>query len=358
MDTNNGRATGSTSRFDDRNSRTKNAASEGPSAFTRASEGQVIDIILKMHSDLFDHGLDRALTRRDVEPNENDLRALEEHAEAMAKEAYREPYDPINNPEHKLRETEHEKLKQARPEAELVRDYAAADVAKLEEEMARVQSNMQAPIMPHILMISAVAGLALTIAPTLHDYIFITMKDDVLNWAVSVLSSTIYGIFITWGLLDADDPGGRRTVRNWLALTGGIAIPVGLGILRAANAVGVAEILFALALTIIEIGIVVVLEARSGTLRTSYQEWAAQQAILNNIRTRLEAARAHLERSKQALARIAEAIDLHIRLVEELSVRNFNIERITADAVKAVRDGYFEGLAKNRGYLRGLREVA
>jgi len=357
MENNNGHAIGSTSWVDDQHVRNQ-FAPESARPFARSSDTQVIDVILKMHRDLFDHGLERARARRDVEPNSDDLQALEDHAEAMAKEAYREPYDPVNNQEHKLREAENEKSKKARPEAELVRDYAAADVVKLEEEMAQVQSNMKAPTTPQVLMISAVAGLALTIAPTLHDYVFITMKDDVLNWAISVFSSAIYGVFITWGLLEADDPGGRRTIRNWLALVGGTAIPVGLGILRVANAIGTAEVLFALALTIIEIGIVVVLEARSVTLRNTYQEWAVQQAKLNNIRTRLDAARAHLDRSKQELARIAQAIDSHIRLVEELSVRNFNIERITGDAIKAVRDGYFEGLAKNRGYLRGLREVA
>lgn len=349
-------------KFTEQSTETNGAARFGQKAgrtsFSGPADGQVIDIILKMHSDLFDHGVERAKSRRDVDPNENDLRALEEHAEAMAREAYREPFDPVKNEEHKLREVENQKLTQARPEAELVVNYAEADVAKLEEDMSKAQSNMKSPTTPQVLMISAVAGLALTIAPTLHDYVFITMKDDVLNWAISLLCSTIYGVFITWGLLDTDDAGGRRTIRNWLGLAGGITIPVGLGILRAANAVGAQEILFAVALTIIEIGIVVVLESRSSTLRVAYQEWAGQQAVLKDITTRLEAARAHLARGKQNLARISDAIAMHIRLVEELAVRNFNIERITADAIKAVRDGYFEGLAKNRGYLRGLREVA
>jgi hypothetical protein len=52
-----------------------------------------------------------------------------------------------------------------------------------------------------------------------------------------------------------------------------------------------------------------------------------------------------------------DGIDAHIRLVEELSIRNQNIDRIKADAVKAVRDGYFEGLAANRGYLRGAGRI-
>lgn len=321
-------------------------------------DSQVVDIILKMHSDLFEHGYNRAKLRRDVDTNDQDLHALEEHAEAMAREAYREPYDPQKNEEHKLRETEYQKLEENRPEAKLVLNYAEADVARLEDEMSKAESNMKSPTRAQVLMISAVAGLALTIAPTLHDFVFITMKDDILNWAVSLLSAAIYGIFITWGLLDCDDEVGRRTVRNWLTLAGGISLPVGLGIMRAANAVGAPEILFAVALTVVELGIVLLLESRAISLRVAYQEWAAQLAVLTSITMRLEAARDHLARCRQELAKINEAIHLHIRLVEELSVRNFNIDRITADAIKAVRDGYSEGLATNRGYLRGRREAA
>ncbi|MDT4955651.1 MAG: hypothetical protein QOJ02_3789 [Acidobacteriota bacterium] len=325
------------------------------SKFTRPIQGQVVDVILRMHSDLFEHGRKRAELSRDVEPTEHDLNSLEEHAGAMANEAYREPYDPHKNEEHKLREVEYQSLKSSQPKVALAVGFAEADVAKLEDEMSKAKSNMKPPTNPQVLMLSAVAGLALTIAPTLHDYIFITMKDDVLNWAISLLSAAVYGVFITWGLLDTDDAGGRRTVRNWLGLAGGIGVPVGLGILRVANAIGLAEVLFAGALTIVEIGIVLLLESRAVTLRTAYQEWAAQQAILTDISTRLEAARSHLARSKQKLTEIRDAIDSHIRLVEELSVRNFNIEKIKADAIKAVRDGYFEGLAINRGYLLGVR---
>jgi hypothetical protein len=325
------------------------------SPFARPAHAEIVDIILRMHSDLFEHGRKRAELSRDVEPQEHDLRSLEEHAEAMANEAYREPYDPDKNEEHKLREAEYQSLKGAQPEAELAVSFAEADVAKLEDEISQAKSNMRPPIKPQVLMVSAVAGLALTIAPTLHDYVFITMKDYVLNWAISLLSASIYGVFITWGLLDSDDEGGRRTARNWLGLAGGIGVPVGLGILRSANAVGGAEILFAVALTIVEIGIVLLLESRALTLRTAYQEWATQQAVLKNITVRLDAARTHLARCKEKLDEISKAIATHIRLVEELAVRNFNIEKIKADAIKAVRDGYFEGLAINRGYLRGVR---
>lgn len=318
-------------------------------------QGEILDVILRMHSDLVEYGQRRAEVSRDVEVNLDDLAALEEHASAMAEDAYREPYDPSKSKEHELREAEFKKLQHLHPEAELQVNYAAADAFRLEEERAAVKSQMTAPTVPQVLMISAVAGLSLTIAPTLHDYVFITMSDDVLNWAISLLSATVYGVFITWGILEADDASGRRSVRNWLGLVGGIGVPVGLGILRVANATGGGEILFAVALTIVEVGIVLLLESRARTLRVAYQEWAAQQAALKDVNDRLEAAAAHLELCRQRLAQISAAITAHIRHVEELAVRNFNIEKIRKDAVRAVRDGYFAGLAANRGYLRGGR---
>lgn len=320
--------------------------------FSRPAQGQVADVILRMHNDLVEYGRQRAKLSRDTKPNPDDLSSLQDHAEAMAEEAYREAYDPDKYQDHKLREFEYQKLQSDREEAELASGYAMAEVADLEKEMSKAQSNMLPPTKPMVLMAAAVAGLALTIAPTLHDYIFITMKDDVLNWAVSLLSATTYGVFITWGLLESDDVRGRRSVRNWLGLVGGIGVPVGLGLLRVANAIGIAEVLFAVALTVVEIGIVLLLEARASTLRIAYHEWAAQQAMVKDIVTRLEAAKTKLSRRKQALAEIRNAISDHISLVSELAVRNFNIDKIKADAARAVRDGYFDGLAYNRGRIR------
>lgn len=321
----------------------------------QAAPSEVVDVVLRMHSELVEYGRKRAELSRDIEPNVNDLRALQEHAEAMANEAYREPYDPEQNEEHKLREAEYQKFKSIQPEAELAVSYGEADVAKLVDEVSRAQSNMKAPTTQQVLMWSAVAGLALTIAPTLHDYVFITIRDDLTNWALSLLSATVYGVFITWGLLDSEDEGGRRTARNRLGFAGGIVVPIGLGILRAANAVGIGEILFAVALTIVEIGIVVLLEGRASSLRVAYQEWAAQQATLRDVTTRLEEGRFHLTRCGRKLKEINDAIDAHIRLVTELTLRNYNIDKVKEDAVRAVKDGYFEGLASNRGYLRGVR---
>lgn len=320
--------------------------------FSRPVQSAVADVILRMHNDLVEYGRQRAKMSLDIKPNSDDLTSLEEHAAAMAEEAYREAYDPSKHEDHKLREAEYRKLQSDREEAELTTGLAMAGVAELEIEISKAQSNMLPPTKPQVLMLSSVAGLALTIAPTLHDYIFITMTDDVLNWAISLLSATIYGVFITWGLLESDDVSGRRSARNWLGLVGGIGVPVGLGLLRVANAAGMAEVVFAIALTVVEVGIVILLESRAVTLRNAYQEWATQQAGVKDIATRLEAARAKLARRKQALADINNAISEHINLVAELAVRNFNIDKIKADAVRAVRDGYFDGIAYNRGRTR------
>jgi len=325
--------------------------------FSRPSTSAVADVILRMHSDLVEYGRRRAVSSGDVDPRDYEVDVLTKHAEAMADEAYREAYDPTLHQDHKFRETEYQKLQSDRKEAELTSNHSAAEVRDLEEEMAKARSEMKTPNRPQVLMISAVAGLALTITPTLHDYVFITIKDDWSNWGLSLISALTYAVFITWGLIDSDDATGRRTVRNWLGLVGGVGVPIGLGILRVANAVGSGEILFALALTIIEIGIIVLLEARATTLRVAYQEWSAQNAILQDISSRLEAARTDLAQRKRILAEICEAIKAHIRLVEELSVRNFNIERIKADAVSSIKDGYYAGLAFNRGRTRGIRRA-
>jgi low affinity Fe/Cu permease len=53
------------------------------------------------------------------------------------------------------------------------------------------------------------------------------------------------------------------------------------------------------------------------------------------------------------IADLQAKIDEHLKYVESRSPRFRSLEEAVAAAIKAVRDGYFAGLAENRGYLVG-----
>jgi len=88
----------------------------------------------KREVDLFEHGRRRAIESGAVEPQEYDIRALENHAEAVARETYEEHYDPNGNPHDAAREAEHAKVVKDRGKVE--ESLKFADAALREAESA------------------------------------------------------------------------------------------------------------------------------------------------------------------------------------------------------------------------------
>src|SRR6185503_1684474 len=66
-------------------------------------------VILTMQKDLFDHGYQRAVTSGALEASGADERALEEHAKAMAREAYRDAFDPTKHAHDEMLNEEYRK---------------------------------------------------------------------------------------------------------------------------------------------------------------------------------------------------------------------------------------------------------
>jgi hypothetical protein len=323
---------------------------------TQQAEDKMPDVLLSMHKDLYEHGRQAALSSGALEPLDEDIRILEEHAAAMAQETYREAFDPAQYEHDRLREVEFEKQKADREEAELAAKHASAALLEREQEFARTQLGLLPPKTSGVLMLAAVLVLAISIAPTLHDFIFISMTDELMNWFISILSASVVGVFITWGILGSMDATGHRTATNQAALIGGIVVSFGLGALRVAHAEGWGEIVFAVALTIVEVGTILMLEAHASALRAHHHEWTKHQSDVNGAAAQLEAARTHLARCNDRIAELNDGINKHIRYVEERSVRRYNIEEIKAAALKAVIDGYRGGIAETRGHVLGVEK--
>src|SRR5437879_260881 len=93
---------------------------------SRATE--MADPILIMQSSLFEHGQHRALKSGSLETKEEDRAALEEHARAIAKETYRDPFDPASHPHDEVRYSEYQKKIADRKEAEDAAKYAAENL--------------------------------------------------------------------------------------------------------------------------------------------------------------------------------------------------------------------------------------
>ena len=327
-----------------------------PSAKQKApirGQEEMVGVILKMQKDLFEHGKQRALKRGALEPHDEDVQTLESHASAIARESHRDVYDPTQHIHDQLLDDEYKKKLADRAEAEQAEKYATAALRECEEKAWQAQSGTAPAEHSLALPIAAVIAIMVTVAPTLHDFVFV-MIDEFMSWMFSLISGLFLGLLITLMILGDVDASGRRTATNWIGLSAGIFMSLALGALRVKGATNTGDYIFAAAMTVLELGIVIGLEGIAKSRRAARQDWTASKAVADQVKARLELAQTNLERCKDRVGELNDAINGHINYVEEREVRYLRIDEIEATALKAVRDGYQAGIAENRGRVLGI----
>jgi hypothetical protein len=320
-------------------------------SFTGQRNTTVIDgPLMSFHTTLFDKGLDRAVASGALEPRKQDLDALREHADAMARKTRREMFNPKENPEHSLRNHEYQKTLGDRLESEGAAKHSAAEVRTAEQSLARIPMS-DCPKASPVLMWSLVVAIAGTIAPTVHDFLFSSVQDEVLAWIISFIGAGSLAAVIVWAILGSIPATGRRTVTNWVGLLAGIVNSGGLCLFRMSEASGTADVLKAVGLTLLEIAFVAFAEFVANGLRHQYPEWILHQAEIGQASRQLEAARAEHQRRQDRITDLDRKIHEHILYVEDLSLRNMNLKELIYVATKAIIDGYYEGIARNVGHV-------
>ncbi len=329
---------------------TGRAAQRGPG---RDESQEVKSVILKVESDLIVYGLEEALKTGALEPNEEVLQAIQEHARASARAAYRETYDPNLHHHDRLSDEEYKKLLRDRELTELAEMHALAALGDSEREVARTPAGT-APREPSpILTVSAVVAVMITVAPTLHDFVFIT-GDDIMSWTLSMLCGLFLGLMVTLMILSDVDQSGQRSAYNWIGIGAGIFMCLALCAIRLKGAATTGDYIFAFGLSGIEAAIVLALEGVAMSRRSAQRNYQEKQAALNQTTRLRDAALAHLERIRERLTEIGDRIRGHIGYVEDRSTRNLHINEIEAAAVKAASAGYLSGISENRGRVLGI----
>jgi len=307
--------------------------------------------VLHMQIDLFNLGRKRAVESRALQARDGEIASLEEHARAMARETYREAFDPSRFLHDRLREDEHKKLLRDREDAETAGKFGGAAVRERAEELAKREPVPPRPEPPRFLMCAVLVVIAITVAPTLHDFVFSTIEDDLMAWFLSLATGGFLGALISWGILGSISATGRRTGANWAGLGAGLTITLGLGVFRFSGVQGVGEALLAVALTLVETGVIVLAEWVAAGLREAYRDFVTRQSARDEAAARLEAARAEHKRRQDALDEINRRITEHISYVEERELRHLSVKQLEEVAVKAVRDGFSAGIAENRSRI-------
>jgi hypothetical protein len=326
----------------------RNGAPPEPHPLDNVLDPPTSGSILTIYTGLFNLGRNRSLHGGTTEPLPEDISALENHARATAQETYRDKYDPNKFAHDRMTQAEYEKLIADRKAAEAAESEAAANARDAEERMAHIPKAGDKPTMRMLLAVFATLVVTLTVAPTLHDFIFRTVDDDLLAHFFSFLSAGCVGALISWAILS-----GRRTLWRWVGLMAGIAMGLGLGIVRLSAVEGTTEVPFAIGMTVVEISVVLLLEWYALGLRASEDEWKTRRDIeLEAIATASAFSSEHSRRVER-VQKINAAIARKIANVEDRHHRN-DVARLESSLVRAVLDGYNAGISENRGHVNGV----
>jgi hypothetical protein len=309
--------------------------------------------VFEMQTGLFNLGRNRALDSGTTEPRSEDTLALTDHARAMAKQTYRDKYDPAQNVHDAMHETEYRRDLAQRDEAEKAEQHATANLRDAELKLARTPKAGPKPQAHPLLVAAFIVAIMLSVAPTLHDSIFLTIGDDLLNWFGSSLSAAFVGVMLTLAILS-----GRRTKWTWIGVVAGVTLGVGLGAVRLAAANGASESMVALGLTIMEIAAVLLLEWLASGLRTNETEWLPRHSAETEAIAARDASQSDLERWQARVKELSESITSKIAFVADRHNRNIHLPELEAVAIKAVLDGYNAGIAENVGRIRGVSRRA
>jgi hypothetical protein len=307
--------------------------------------------VLEMQTGLFSLGRNRALESGTAESQPEDLVALTDHARAMAKETYRDKFDPAQNAHDAMHRAEYERLFAQRAEAERTEQHAAANLREAELKLAVGPKAGLKPQIHPLLVAAFTVAITVTVAPTLHD--LLVTSDDLLAWFLATLGSALVGFMVTWAILS-----GRRSRWEWIGVIAGVTLGVGLCAVRLSATGDAGDKGIAVGLTIVEIATVLLIEWQASGLRTRDAEWLPKHAAeIQDVAAR-DAALADHSRWKNKVKELDEAIAAKIAFVENRHNRNMHLPELEAVAIKAVMDGYNAGIAENIGRLRGVRYPA
>jgi hypothetical protein len=327
----------------------------------RAKSGQVLTRLSEVaripvwrQRDAFDDGYALAVKEGLTEPRDTHLVALEEDHRAAAREVFTEEFDPASREGDRLRDDEFKKLLGDRRAGEESERQGATDVLERERDEAETPAAGEPPRASQALVVAGAVVVAMTLTLTMRDSIFFLVPDDMLRWFCAVLTAATFGLLITHGIVSHIESAGR-TMKNRVALAGGVVIAIGLAAFRFKDAHGWDEFTFCSALLLIELGTMIFLDAYASALRRDHQEWAVCASVKAKALAVLEAARAYHARCTERLAELNDAVGDHIAYVEKRHSRRHHIKEIEEALVSAGRDGYFHGLAENKGRRLGVR---
>jgi hypothetical protein len=303
---------------------------------------------LPLHDEIFKIGFETARASLSEQVRPDDQARVEKLCRAIARQGYRQPYDPTNDVHDNKVEAENERNKLQREKLEEQIDYAAKAVREARREKAGLPPADK-PSIPMTIMLLAAMLVATSLSPTFSDFFFFTISDDGLRWFYSIGAGALIGFMISWAALRYVDVKGGNNASGLLNgfLIGAFLLALALGGIRLANATTSTAIYFALALTGMELSIFIILEFLARSFRSAFHQYQERKDAQSSAEQKIEGAAEHqLDVIQQKIAKQAE-IDSHYEYVEWRKISHDNIDLIEDAAGECGVAGYRTGIAEN-----------
>lgn len=325
-----------------------------PESFDAAAASSALTGEIHQERDLFRLGYMVGIESGRSNPEPDVEQALQELGTAEGQRLASEPFDPSVSAADARTEAEYERRHSERDRARNRCDHARAFEREARLKLGARGAEPELPAMPHAQALLAALAVAFTLVVTFMDLIFLRyFPDQAQAFVLSLGCGLVVGGFVIWTLLssavhaDAD-----RHHRRWL----GIALLFGASLfgMRLTVSHTARELLFGLALMLLEIVVLLVIETFACSLR---REWAAHRvdsAAWACAAGALEQAQAILAECQNEVATCDQSL---LALEEELRDRDLRARGKTAlmaAGASAAIAGYRFGIEVGRGRLSGV----
>jgi hypothetical protein len=310
----------------------------------------VVTAVLDRAAHLFQEGREWAIRAMVLVARPEDTEALSGIAKAHARATQTDDYDPatIAADRHRADIFERDRA-ESRRLSEAMRNAATTAHEAGKDAAAKQALVGDPPATPLVMMITTAAVVAMTIAPSIHDFIFATLRDD-LNWAISLSLGLVIGGMLVWGLIAE---GSNVLISPRAALYGGIVIGIGFAVLRLSAAEDLGEVVYALGLSAIEIGTLVFADAIGVRHRAELAGWQERKAGAGDAAARAESGRNMYEQLRGQKEAVDQAVQDHLRYADERRELSRDLPGRETAYTQAILAGYGRGIAENVGRAQG-----
>jgi hypothetical protein len=260
------------------------------------------------------------------------------------------PYDAQDNPADQRAEEAIVDVKERREHVRERKDYAGRDVREKQRNKAHL-APAEKPALPVAMMILGGLLIGMSLTPTFHDRFFFGIDDLPLRWFFSGLTAAVVGFTLAVaGLRYLHVKSGKNEVGLLNTFFVGAFLVAGaLGVIRLTTGdLTWSAIYFALGLTGLEVGVLVLLHVTAAPFRAAFLEYverADAHAVADAEIVQAVDYYSSLEREE---AELQAAVDRHIEHVRARDYCNRHPDRVVDAWVKYGLLGYDTGIAENR----------